>query len=201
LKQGRYHLHYLDTTLPVVFTQLEEVFDSSRINTPLAHMYLDTIQRTLDKALSNGRCFGALVIEPVCHGAAGMVLIDPLFQRLLVRVCHNYKIPVIYDEIFVGVYRLGPFSSLHLLHEVPDIACYGKSLTGGAVPMAVTLATERVFASFLGASKQDALLHGHSYTAHPVGCATALTALDIYETASSPDTLLHIFPQKVRFNV
>lgn len=122
--------------------------------------YRESIRAELD-----GReDLGALLIEPVCQGAGGMKFIDPLWQRELVRYCRRRGMPVIYDEIFVGLYRFGYESTKDLLRIDPDIACYGKLLTGGTVPLGVTLATEDIFESFLDDGKANALLHGHSYT-------------------------------------
>jgi adenosylmethionine-8-amino-7-oxononanoate aminotransferase len=79
---------------------------------------------------------------PVIHGAGGMELIDPLFQRVLINICKQRGIPVILDEVFAGIWRLGRETAAELLHCTPDIACYAKLLTGGMVPLAVTLATK-----------------------------------------------------------
>lgn len=76
---------------------------------------------------------------------------------------------MIYDEVFTGFYRLGRLAAADVLGVHPDIACYAKLLTAGAAPLAVTLASGAVFDSFKGESKLQALLHGHSYTAYPVG--------------------------------
>ncbi|THU55519.1 hypothetical protein C4D60_Mb11t07430 [Musa balbisiana] len=98
-------------------------------------------------------------------------------QRILVWECQSRKIPVIFDEVFSGFWRLGRESAAELLGCQPDVACFGKLLTGGVVPLAVTLATESVFEAFQGDSKLLALLHGHSYSAHAVGCASAAKAI------------------------
>lgn len=110
-----------------------------------------------------------------------MMLVDPLFQRQLVAVCKERRIPVICDEVFSGLWRLGHTSASHLLGIKPDIACFGKLLTAGIAPLAVTLATEEVFDAFSGSTKLQALLHGHSYTAYPVGCAAAAAALKLLQ--------------------
>lgn len=199
MRDGCYSLEDSTGQEILVFDGLSDVFDASRITSSLAQTYEETIRETINGALVDGHRFGALVIEPIIHAASGMILIDPLFQRLLVRFCRQMKIPIVFDEVFVGTFRLGYFSGTQLLHEIPDIACYGKSLTGGVVPMAVTLASEQVFSSFLGSSKLDALLHGHSYTAHPVGCATALKALDLYtNTLLAHHEVWSVFPREVR---
>ncbi|KAE8226373.1 hypothetical protein CF319_g1042 [Tilletia indica] len=91
-------------------------------------------------------------------------------------------LPVVFDEVFTGLYRLGHLSpSRSLLGVDPDILVLAKILTGGLVPMSVTLASSSIFDTFTfpGSTKVDALLHGHSYTAHAVGCEVAQETLGI----------------------
>lgn len=83
-------------------------------------------------------------------------------------------LPVIFDEVFTGLYRLGRFSAASLLGVDADISVHAKLLTGGLVPLCATLASESIFRAFESDDKSDALLHGHSYTAHAVGCQVAL---------------------------
>ncbi|EPQ31140.1 uncharacterized protein PFL1_01329 [Pseudozyma flocculosa PF-1] len=87
-------------------------------------------------------------------------------------------LPIIFDEVFAGLYRLGHATTASVLGVTPDISCLAKILTGGMVPMSVTLASSSIFETFSRSeSKVDALLHGHSYTAHPIGCQVALETL------------------------
>lgn len=137
--------------------------------------------------LAKEEAAAALVIEPIMLGAGGLKFVDPLFQKVLVQVCKKRGIPVVFDEVAVGMWRLGPVSTISILKEFPDVAAYGKMLTGGYLPMALTLATEETFASFLGSNRRDALLHGHSYTANPLGCAAALEAVRIFENSANFD--------------
>lgn len=122
---------------------------------------------------------------------------DPLFQRTLVKVIrsslHLFSptgaaaapvdssdwtgLPIVFDEVFTGLYRLGRFSAASLLGVNPDISVHAKLLTGGLVPLCATLASEGIFRAFDSDDKSDALLHGHSYTAHAVGCQVALQSL------------------------
>jgi len=88
-------------------------------------------------------------------------------------------LPVIFDEVFTGLYRLGRLSSASFLGVQPDISVHAKLLTGGLVPLCATLASESVFQAFLSSEKSDALLHGHSYTAHAVGCKVAETSVNL----------------------
>ena len=164
----------------------------------LSQLYKTQIIDSLKQAVKKGYVFGALVIEPLILGAGGMLFVDPLYQSILVQVVRQPKlwnspisIPVIYDEIFVGMYRCGKsLSSVSpILGEYPDIACYAKCLTGGLIPLAATLTTGRIFDAFRGDSKLSALLHGHSYTAHPLGCQVALQSVNEYERLSKSTDL------------
>ncbi len=133
-----------------------------------------------DNDNNNESMIGSVVIEPLLLGAGGMKFVDPLWQRALMDVAKAKKVPVIFDEVASGLYRLGVKSCREVLKANPDVAAYAKLLTGGLLPMSVTLATEDVFQTFLGDSKAEALLHGHSYTAHPVGCVSSIHALETY---------------------
>jgi bifunctional dethiobiotin synthetase / adenosylmethionine---8-amino-7-oxononanoate aminotransferase len=176
---------------PFYLNSSQDVFSLERdTKDPLRAIYRSYIDQALQTELDKGRIFGALMIEPVLLGAGGMQWVDPLFQRELIRAVREEgpistqtggPLPVIYDEIFVGMHRIGPASTASLLHVNPDISCFAKMLTGGLVPLAVTLASEEVFNEFQGDSKAEALLHGHSYTAHPVGCQVALKTLDLFD--------------------
>lgn len=84
---------------------------------------------------------------------------------------------MIFDEVFTGLYRLGRFSPSTFLGVHPDISVHAKLLTGGLVPLCTTLASEEIFDTFSSDDKADALLHGHSYTAHPIGCQVAVESL------------------------
>jgi len=85
---------------------------------------------------------------------------------------------VIFDEVFTGLYRLGRFSAASFLQTAPDISVHAKLLTGGLLPLCATVASNGIFEAFLGDEKSDALLHGHSYTAHPIGCHVANVSLE-----------------------
>jgi dethiobiotin synthetase/adenosylmethionine--8-amino-7-oxononanoate aminotransferase len=163
----------------------------------LADVYRAYVRRVLDSLVKDGKpTIAALVIEPLVLGAAGMIFVDPLFQRVLVDVVRESEsnpssgwagLPVIFDEVFVGLYRIGMESTAPLLGVNPDISVNAKILTGGLVPLAVTLASDSVFRSFWGESKVDSLLHGHSYTAHAIGCEVANETLKIIDDMASSE--------------
>lgn len=101
-----------------------------------------------------------------------------LFVISISLTCSDWTgVPVLFDEVFTGLNRLGHFTPSSLLQVHPDISIHAKLLTGGLLPLSVTLASKAIFNAFLSPSKSDALLHGHSYTAHPIGCHVANTSL------------------------
>ncbi|PWN53236.1 PLP-dependent transferase [Violaceomyces palustris] len=120
----------------------------------------------------------------------------PGYERSRSSVGRDQKewqgLPVIFDEVFTGLYRLGKVTPSSILGCNPDISCLAKILTGGLVPMSVTLASKSIFRTFSGSDKKvDALLHGHSYTAHPIGCEVAnetLRALEEMEVGGEWDS-------------
>lgn len=179
----------------IAFESLDGVYDvESRLSTPLADYYRKHIVSELQKAMTQPdprtgkpKTFGALVMEPICLGAGGMVFVDPLFQRCLVDVVRgssvwSHGLPVIFDEVFTGLRRLGYMRAPSVLGVTPDIAVFAKILTGGLLPLSVTMASDEIFQAFLHPERKvDALLHGHSYTANPIGCNVALRALQLVQ--------------------
>ncbi|GMN52124.1 hypothetical protein TIFTF001_021281 [Ficus carica] len=163
--------------IQLTFSSRNEVFETSRDKSNLAETYSSYISHVLEHYPESKGLIGALIMEPVIQAAGGMLLVDPLFQRVLVNVCRSKNIPVIFDEVFTGFWRLGKESAAELLSCVPDIACFAKLMTGGIIPLAATLATNAVFDSFIGDSKLKALLHGHSYSAHAMGCTAAAKSI------------------------
>jgi dethiobiotin synthetase/adenosylmethionine--8-amino-7-oxononanoate aminotransferase len=184
------------------FEHQDDIFDLNARGRSLR--YESYIEETLDKLVrKQGQKFGGLIMEPVILGAGGMVFVDPLFQQSLVRVvrCYNFAptdelvppetnelswsgLPVVFDEVFTGLHRLGRFSSATFLDVHPDITMHAKLLTGGLLPLSITTASESIFKAFWGDEKSEALLHGHSYTAHAVGCQVANVSLDAAQHAS-----------------
>ena len=92
-----------------------------------------------------------------------------------------HGLPVIFDEVFSGLYRLGFLTSSELLRTYPDLLVLAKILTGGLLPLSVTLSSQSIYGAFWGAKKVDAMLHGHSYTAHPIGCAVANKSFELMD--------------------
>ncbi len=122
-----------------------------------------------------------LIVEPLVQGAAGMKMHDAAWLKLLCEKARKKKIPVIFDEVFTGMGRLGTALAASRLGFQPDLVCLAKGLTASAASMALTLATGDIYNCFQGDDLSSAFLHGHTFTGHPVACAAGLACLDIYK--------------------
>jgi adenosylmethionine-8-amino-7-oxononanoate aminotransferase len=124
----------------------------------------------------------AVVVEPLVQAAGGMITAPPGYLRRVRELCDRYGTLLIVDEVATGVGRTGTFFACEQEDVVPDLLVAGKGLTGGYLPLAVTLTTERVFDAFLGEHEEGrTFFHGHTYTGNPLGCAAALANLDLME--------------------
>jgi adenosylmethionine-8-amino-7-oxononanoate aminotransferase len=120
-----------------------------------------------------------VVLEPIVQGAAGMRIYPPAYLRAVRDLCTKHDVLLICDEVFVGYGRLGTMWASDLAEVVPDLMCLAKGFTGGMLPMAATLASQRVLDGFSG-GRSRAFLYGHSYTGNPLGAAVAREVLAIY---------------------
>ncbi|MCC6575070.1 MAG: adenosylmethionine--8-amino-7-oxononanoate transaminase [Planctomycetes bacterium] len=140
-------------------------------------------ERVMESAIAGASDkLAAVLIEPVIQGAAGM---RPLAEDWLARVkkyCHEYGILVITDEVFTAFCRTGPLIASSKELVLPDILCLGKGITGGTLPMGVTVASDAVYDAFKGEwSEMKHLLHGHTYAGNPIACAAATKNLELIE--------------------
>ena len=120
-----------------------------------------------------------IILEPLIQGASGMRMYSCEFLNQLVRLAKRYSVLVIFDEVMTGWGRLGTWFALHQIEETPDFICLSKGLTGGIFPLGVTVTTNQVYESFLSQETKNAFLHGHSFTANPIACATALKNIEL----------------------
>lgn len=123
----------------------------------------------------------AVVIEPLIQGAAGMRLWPKGLLRALANWCQEHDVFLILDEVMTGFGRTGTLFACEQENVVPDFIALAKGLTGGYLPLAATLTTERVFGGFLGRPDEGrTFYYGHSYTANALGCAAALGNLQVF---------------------
>lgn len=138
---------------------------------------------TLDKIkfLLSQESHAGIVIEPLVQGAAGMRICRPQFLQALQKLASEFGVLLIYDEVMTGFGRTGELFACLKSATSPDILCLSKGLSGGCLPLAVTLATEAIYQIFYSDDATKAFYHGHSYTGNPLACATALASLKLLE--------------------
>ena len=119
-----------------------------------------------------------IIVEPLVQGAGGMVFHDAAVLQRLRGAADRHGLLLIFDEIFTGFGRTGAMFACG--DVVPDIMTLSKALTGGALPLAATVASEKVFAAFLSEAPDKALMHGPTFMANPLACAAANASLDLF---------------------
>jgi adenosylmethionine---8-amino-7-oxononanoate aminotransferase len=141
--------------------------------------YIDKVEQTL---LRYGSECCALVMESGAQIAGGVRIYPKQYQMKVADLCKKYGVLFVLDEIATGFGRLGNMVEYLPQKSIPDIVCFGKSLTAGYSPLAVTLTTNEIFSKFLGDySENKQLYHGHTYTGHTLGCSAALANIKLYQ--------------------
>ena len=128
--------------------------------------------------------YAAMILEPLVQGAGGMRMCRPHFLAAVQDLLRQCDVLAIYDEVLTGFGRTGTLFACEQAATQPDIICLAKGLTGGFLPLAATVCSQRVFSAFYGDDPAKTFYHGHSYTANPLGCAASLASLDLL--ASQP---------------
>lgn len=123
----------------------------------------------------------AFIVEPLVLGSGGMLFYCPDVLRAMVEICRRHDVLFIADEVMTGWGRTGTLFAFDQLGVSPDILCLAKGMTGGAVPLAATLASEAIFASHYSESRADMFFHSSSFTANPIACAAANANIAIWD--------------------
>ncbi len=124
----------------------------------------------------------AVIVEPLVQGAGGMLMAPPGYLASVRGLCDSHGVLLICDEVATGFGRTGRMFACEHEDVTPDLLCVGKGLTGGYLPLAATLTTERVYEGFLGSSDDHrTFFHGHTFTGNPLGCAAAIATLETFE--------------------
>ncbi len=123
----------------------------------------------------------AVIVEPLLQGSAGMRIYPALYLKKLRELCDKYDVLLIADEIATGFGRTGKMFAFDHAEVSPDIMCISKGLTGGYMPMAITVTTQEIYDAFYADySEGKAFMHSHTYSGNPLGCACALAVQKIF---------------------
>jgi len=123
----------------------------------------------------------ALIYEPLVQGASGMNFYEPKHLEEILKITSKHKVLNIADEIFTGFGRTGTLFASEQTNIKPDIICLSKALTGGTLPLGLTITKESIWEKFYSDKREHMLLHGHSFTGNPLSCTAALASLDLVE--------------------
>lgn len=164
---------YSDLTFPVKSIDVAYVDDDENIT----QEYLKQAQTLFEK---EHQTIAAIIIEPLVQGASGMKMYSPSFLDDICKAAKHYNIPIIFDEVMTGFGRTGKMFAFEHISTTPDIVCLSKGLTGGFLPLSLTVCAPHIFDSFTH-SKQM-FVHGHTYTANPIACAAAIASIELFES-------------------
>ncbi|HYD91620.1 MAG TPA: aminotransferase class III-fold pyridoxal phosphate-dependent enzyme, partial [Flavobacterium sp.] len=173
------------------------LIEVQRIPVPIAGKEQESFD-ALRRLASSGE-YAAFIFEPLVLGAAGMVMYAPGPLDELMKICREYNVFTIADEVMTGFGKTGKIFACDYLTQQPDMMCLSKALTGGTIPMAITSFTQQVFDGFYSDDVNKALFHGHTFTANPTGCAAALASLDLLLSGDMQDNITRINRQHELF--
>ncbi|HVP03756.1 MAG TPA: adenosylmethionine--8-amino-7-oxononanoate transaminase [Solirubrobacteraceae bacterium] len=130
----------------------------------------------------NADRLAAVIVEPLVQGAAGILVQPPGYLRAVRELCDRHGVLLICDEVATGFGRTGTMFACEQEGVAPDFLTLAKGITGGYLPLAATLTTERVYEGFLGGFEElRTFFHGHTYTGNPLACAAAIATLEVFE--------------------
>ncbi|CAN5744041.1 adenosylmethionine--8-amino-7-oxononanoate transaminase [soil metagenome] len=149
------------------------------------HFPVDQVPDVEALAKLDPKNIAAVIIEPMVQGAAGIRLWPPGMLRALRAWCDETGVLLIFDEVLTGFGRTGKMFACQHENVLPDFLCLAKGLTGGYLPLAVTLTREKIYEAFLGEYEElKTFFYGHSYCGNPLGCAAALASLQVFREES-----------------
>ncbi len=160
------------------FKPFEELtFEVDQIPVP-THENFEWVKQRFTKLVQSGEA-AAFIFEPLLQGAGGMNMYSPEHLDELIAIAHKHNTLCIADEVMTGFGRTGTLFASDQLTASPDLMCLSKCLTGGFIPLSVTLVNQQITAAFDNDEVAKAFYHGHSYTGNPVGCAIANKSVDL----------------------
>ena len=144
--------------------------------------YVEHCVRALANLLEEkSKTIACLILEPLVQGAGGMIVYPAEYLRKTRELCAKHDVLLIADEVMTGFGRTGKMFACDLAGVAPDLMCLSKGITGGFLPMGVTLCTDRVEVAFRSENRMHTFYHGHSYTANALACGAANASLQIFE--------------------
>lgn len=144
------------------------------------------LQKAMDQSIA------AFIFEPLVQGAAGMRMYREEVLDQMIEYCRKNSVLTIADEVMTGFGRTGKMFATDFLKISPDIICLSKGLTGGMLPLGLTVCADFIYDSYVTEDRYKTFFHGHSYTGNPTACAAALASLDLFEENSTWENINRI---------
>ncbi len=143
--------------------------------------HIECVQQLEGLLEERGEQIAAVIVEPLLQGAGGMIVHPVEFLQKVRALCTKHDVLLIADEVLTGFGRTGKMFACDLANVVPDLMCISKGITGGFLPMGVTLCSDRVESAFRSENRMHTFYHGHSYTGNALACAAAIANLQIFD--------------------
>jgi adenosylmethionine-8-amino-7-oxononanoate aminotransferase len=173
-------------------------------NQPFEHLFFDVdfipfptkenekeVLTKMKTLVETGEIAG-FIFEPLVQGAAGMRMYSPNILNQLITLAKSQGVLCIADEVMTGFFRTGSLFAINQLDVDPDLVCMSKGITGGVLPIGLTVSTNKIYDAFLSEDTTKALLHGHSFTANPISCSAVCANLDLLEQAGTIENIERI---------
>ncbi len=169
---------YKETYRPLLISSIQTPVPEDRTKKS-AYRALEELEKILEK---RGKEISAFIFEPLVQGAGYMHMYHPIYLTEASKICKEYNIHLIADEIMTGFGRTGTMFATQQANIIPDFMTLSKGLTGGFLPLSVVLTKNEIYQAFYcDYNKYKAFLHSHSYTGNPLACSSALATLELFE--------------------
>lgn len=165
----------------------------------------EALKMQFDHLVKNEKT-AAFIFEPLVQGAAGMQMYKAEYLDKLIEIAQQNKVVCIADEVMTGFGRTGKLFATNYCTHVPDIICLSKGITGGFMPLGVTICSQTIYETFISDDISKTFFHGHSYTANPLACAAANVSLDLLLSKDCQQNIQNIclnhavFSEKIKGN-
>lgn len=184
-----YHDHFRELFFNVLSIPFPATWDNDKDAEEKESRSLAILQGHLEQ---NPGQIAALIVEPLVQGASGMRMCRPSFIKKAGELVHTHDSLLIFDEVMTGFGRTGSNFAMEQTGIVPDFLCLSKGITGGFLPLALTVTSHKIYEAFLSDEWKHAFSHGHSYTANPLACAAAVTATRLLQSDATQQAILAI---------
>lgn len=172
-------------------------FDVDYIPIPTQDNF-ETIKKQMRNIVATGEV-AAFIFEPLVQGASGMRMYTPEQLKDLIKIAQQEGVLTIADEVMTGFGRLGKMFAMDYLEQYADMMCFSKGITGGVLPIGITVATEEIYQAFWDDSRLKAFLHGHSFTGNPLACAAVNASFDLFDQQKTWDDITRITARNKTF--